>query len=295
MSNRGVLLGASAYLMWGFFPAYFKALQAVPPMQILFHRVVWSFVFLAGVLAVRRDWAEFRKSALQPRVIATYALAAVLLATNWLVYVWGVNAGHVVETSLGYFINPLVSVALGVVLLKEKLRAWQWLPVGLAAAGVVYLTIASGAPPWIALTLALTFGLYGLLKKIAPLGALHGLSLETMLLFLPGLAYLLLVEVQGSGSFGHLGTPNALLLASTGVMTAIPLLMFASAARSIPLSLVGLLQYIAPTCQFLLGVLAFGEPFGPERVIGFSIIWAALVIYALEGLVHQRKKAAQAA
>jgi chloramphenicol-sensitive protein RarD len=289
MSNKGILYGIGAYLMWGFFPLYFKTLQAVPALEIMFHRVVWCFLFLALVILVKKEWPHLKVELHRPRVLPIYALAAVLLATNWLVYIFGINSEQVLETSLGYFINPLFSVALGVVFLREKLRPMQWLPIGLAAAGVIYLTIQYGALPWIALALAFTFGFYGLLKKIAPLGALHGLTLETAILFLPALGYLLLAESQGSAAFGHTSWSVTLLLALTGVVTAIPLLLFAAAARSIPLYMIGILQYIAPTLQFLLGVLVFGEAFTSARVVGFTIIWLALLLYSVESYVVRRR------
>jgi chloramphenicol-sensitive protein RarD len=289
MSNRGILYGISAYLMWGFFPLYFKALQSVPALEIMFHRVVWSFLFLAGVILVKKEWSNFKVELRKPRVVAIYALAAVLLAANWLVYIFGINSGQVVETSLGYFINPLFSVALGMIFLGEKLRPIQWLPIGLATAGVIYLTIQVGTLPWIALALAFTFGFYGLLKKIAPLGALHGLTLETTILFLPALGYLLYAESQGNAAFGHASWSVTLLLALTGVVTAIPLLLFAAAARAVPLYMIGILQYIAPTGQFLLGVLVFGEAFTSARLIGFSIIWFALLLYSVESYLARRR------
>ena len=294
MRNKGVLFGIGAYLIWGFFPIYFKTMQVVPPAQILFHRIAWSFLLLAVLLLLRGQWRDLRAAITGPKMLAIYAIAACLLAINWLTYVWGVNAGYVVETSLGYFINPLVSVALGVVFLKERLRPMQWLPVGLAAAGVLYLTVQLGALPWIALVLALSFGLYGLLKKISPLGSLYGLTIETGVLFLPALGYLLFAESQGIGSFGHVGALNNILLALAGLFTTTPLLMFSSAARSIPLSLVGLLQYIAPTCQFLLGVLLYKEPFSHVQLIGFGIIWLALLMYTTEGFVVRRHRMAAA-
>jgi len=289
MSNKGILYGIGAYLMWGFFPLYFKALHIVPALEIMFHRVVWCFLFLALVILVKREWPKLKVELRRPRILPIYALAAVLLAANWLVYIFGINSGQVVETSLGYFINPLFSVALGVIFLREKLRPMQWLPIGLAAAGVIYLTIQFGALPWIALALAFTFGFYGLLKKIAPLGALHGLTLETAILFLPALGYLLFAESQGSAAFGHASWTVTLLLALAGVITAIPLLLFASAARSIPLYMIGILQYIAPTLQFLLGVLVFGEAFTSARVVGFSIIWLALLLYSVESYLVRRR------
>ncbi len=280
--NRGILYGFFAYLMWGFFPVYFKALQQVPALEIMFHRVVWCFLFMAAITWLRRDYRVFRSKIANPKTILIYVVAAVLLSFNWLIYIYGVNAGQVVETSLGYFINPLVSVALGVVLLRERLRPMQWLPVGLAALGVLYLTVQYGTLPWIALALAFTFGLYGLLKKIAPLGSFHGLTLETAILLLPGLAYLLFLYTQGEAAFGFAGITTSVLLAFSGVLTAIPLLLFGSAARQIPLTMIGLLQYIAPTVQFLLGVLVYNEPFTTTRLIGFSIIWMALIIFWLE-------------
>ena len=291
MSNKGILYGIGAYLMWGFFPLYFKALHSVPALEIMFHRVVWCFLFLALVILVKREWPKLKVELRRPRVLPIFTLAAVLLAANWLVYIFGINSGQVVETSLGYFINPLFSVALGVIFLREKLRPMQWLPIGLAAAGVIYLTIQYGALPWIALALAFTFGFYGLLKKIAPLGALHGLTLETAILFLPALGYLLFAESQGSAAFGHTTWTVTLLLALTGIVTAIPLLLFAAAARSIPLYMIGILQYIAPTLQFLLGVLVFGEAFTPVRVVGFSVIWLALLLYSVESYLVRRRVA----
>jgi chloramphenicol-sensitive protein RarD len=292
LSNKGVLFGIAAYLIWGFFPIYFKTIQVVPPAQIMFHRIAWSFVLLVFLIVIRGQWRGLREAITGPKMLVTYAIAACLLAINWLTYVWGVNAGFVVETSLGYFINPLVSVALGVVILKERLRPMQWLPVGLAAAGVLYLTVQLGTPPWIALVLAFSFGLYGLLKKISPLGSLYGLTLETGVLFLPAVGYLLYAESQGYGSFGHVGPLNNLLLALAGLFTTTPLLMFSSAARSIPLSLLGLLQYIAPTCQFLLGVLLYKEPFSQTQWVGFGIIWIALLLYTVEGFIVRRHRMA---
>jgi chloramphenicol-sensitive protein RarD len=283
MKNKGALYGAGAYFLWGIFPLYVKALHAVPALQIVSHRVTWSFAILLGLVLAGRNWKGFVKSASDRKTLVIYALSAVLLSLNWLVYVWSVNAGHVVEASLGYFINPLLSVMLGVLLLRERLRPLQWLPVALAALGVAYLTIAMGVPPWIALALASTFALYGLVKKIAPLGSLYGLTLETGLLFLPALGYLLFVEGQGSGAFGHIGWGGTLLLAMAGVVTSIPLLLFASAARLIPLSMMGLLQFITPTCQFLIGLLVFHEPFSSAQLAGFSIIWLALAIFTIEG------------
>ncbi|GAB4448463.1 MAG: EamA family transporter RarD [Anaerolineae bacterium] len=289
--NRGLFYAIAAYSLWGLLPLYWKALQSVPATQIVAHRMVWSLVFLGVLLALRRRWAWLPAAMSQPRTLLLVFLSGCILAVNWLTYVWAVNSGYVVETSLGYFINPLLSVFLGVIFLRERLRVAQWLAIGLALLGVLYLTVAYGSFPWIALTLALTFGLYGLLKKVTALGALEGLSLETALLFGPALAYLLWLEWQGRGAFGHTGGHTGLLLALTGVATGLPLLLFGAAARRIPLSLVGILQYIAPTLQFLLGVFLYHEPFTASRLVGFSLIWAALVLYTVEGLATHRRRA----
>jgi chloramphenicol-sensitive protein RarD len=222
------------------------------------------------------------------RVLLIYTFAAGLLAVNWLTYVWAVNAGFIIETSLGYFINPLLSVLLGVAFLGERLRLWQWLSVGLAALGVLYLTLTYGSLPWIALTLAFTFSLYGLIKKTAPLGSINGLTLETSLLFLPALFYLLYAESTGQGAFTHTGLGMDILMVGAGLVTTVPLLLFASAAQRIPLLLVGLFQYITPTLQFLIGVLIYREPFTLYRSLGFGIVWVALAVFALEGFLARR-------
>lgn len=292
--NKGVLAGIGAYLIWGFFPIYLKTLQVVPPLQIMLHRLVWSFLFVMLLILVRKEWQQFRSSIFSSRVLLTYSLTAVLLAANWLIYIYGVNSGQVIETSLGYFINPLLNVALGVVILRERLRPMQWLPVGLAAIGVLYLTLQYGSLPWIALALAFSFGLYGLIKKVAPLGSLHGQSLETGILFVPAAIYLFFAQSQGFGAFGHQGLSVTLLLAFAGIVTALPLLLFGFAARTIPLSLLGILQYIAPTIQFLLGVYLYQEPFTTTRLIGFAFIWIALLIFTLEGVYARRKQVAAA-
>ncbi len=286
--NKGILFAFAAYGMWGFFPIYFKLIQAVPALQILAHRFVWSVVLLSILLAVTHEWKRFR-AAITPKIIFTYAIAACLLALNWYTYIWAVNAGLILEASLGYFINPLVNVLLGVVFLKERLRISQWIPIGLAGVGVLYMTFAYGALPWVALTLAFTFGMYGLMKKISPLNSLHGLSLETAVLFIPAAGYLLLAEAQGGAAFGHSGVVPTALLVFTGVITVVPLLLFAGAAHRIPLTTLGLVQYITPTLQFLIGVLLYHEPFTHDRVIGFSIIWLALAIYTVINFLQRSK------
>ncbi len=286
--NKGLLYAASAYILWGIFPIFFKALHQVPATQIVAHRIVWSFLFLIVVIAARQELFAF-KGVINRRTLLIYLGAGLLLAVNWLVYVWSVNSGYVVEASLGYFINPLVSVVMGVVILRERLRPVQWLPVGLAALGVAYLTLSYGTLPWIALVLALTFGMYGLVKKVAPLGSLYGLTMETGMVFLPALVFLLVEDRLGVGAYARAGLWTTILLSLTGVVTAIPLLMFASGARRVPLSTMGLLQYITPTLQFILGVFVFGESFNQARLVGFSMIWLALIVFSVESFIYWRK------
>jgi chloramphenicol-sensitive protein RarD len=289
--NRGIWYALGAYVLWGLFPIYWKWLHQVAAPQLLAHRIVWSFLLLVVVVVLSREWRSFREAIPRGRVLLVYSGAAILIGVNWLLYVWAVNAGFVVETSLGYFINPLLSVLMGVIFLREHLRPWQWVPVALAAMGMLYLTFSYGSPPWIALTLAFSWATYGLIKKTAPLGPLNGLTLETGLLLLPSLVYLGYAETIGKGAFMHSGTISNLLLVGTGLITAVPLLLFASAARRIPLSLVGILQYIAPTIQFLLGVLVYKEPFTVNQLIGFGLVWVALIVFAVEGLLAHRARA----
>ncbi|MBI4731761.1 MAG: EamA family transporter RarD [Chloroflexi bacterium] len=282
--NHGILYAIGAYVTWGVFPVYWKLLHHVPALQLLSHRIIWSFLILLAFVLVTRQWKAFQAAISSRRVLFIYFAAAILIGVNWLTYVWAVNAGYIVETSLGYFINPLLNVLLGVVFLRERLRRFQWLPVVMAAVGVTYLTVVYGRLPWIALTLAFSFGIYGLVKKTAPLGSLFGLSLETGILFLPALGWLVFSEVSGQGAFLHAGAGSDLLLVGAGLVTTVPLLMFASAAQRIPLSLLGIIQYVAPTLQFLLGVLVFKEPFSHSQLIGFGIVWAALILFWGEGL-----------
>jgi chloramphenicol-sensitive protein RarD len=286
--NKGILNGIAAYAMWGVFPIYWKLLHEVPALQVIGHRISWSFILLILFILLTKQWKDFRSSALTPKTLGIYSVAGVLLTVNWLVYVWGVNAGFIVETSLGYFINPLFNVLLGVLFLRERLRPTQWIPVGLAAAGVTYLTVAYGRLPWIALSLAFSFGFYGLVKKLAPLGSLYGLTLETAIVFPVALIYLASVGFSSAGAFLQKGAHIDLLLIGAGAVTTIPLLMFASAARQIPLTVIGLLQYIAPTIQFLIGVLLYKEPFDHAHLIGFGIVWIALIIFWVENLMANR-------
>jgi chloramphenicol-sensitive protein RarD len=286
--NKGIWNGLAAYALWGFFPIYWKLLHEVSALQVIGHRIVWSFLLLIAVILLTRQWRNFCAAALVPKVIGIYAVAGVLLSINWLIYVWGVNSEFIVETSLGYFINPLISVLLGVLFLRERLRAPQWVAVGLAAAGVTYLTLTYGRLPWIALSLAVSFGIYGLVKKLAPLGSLYGLTLETALVFPIALVYLAFVQSSGTGAFLYHGALTDILLIGTGAVTSIPLLMFASAARQIPLSMIGVLQYIAPTLQFLIGVFLYHEPFDQSRLVGFGLVWLALVIFWVENYLASR-------
>lgn len=286
--NRGVVYGVSAYAMWGVLPIYWKALHSVPAIQILAHRMVWSLLFCLLILVATRNWSWLSVALRDRRTALTFLGAAALLSVNWFTYIWAINAGFIVESSLGYFINPLVSVLIGVIVLHERLRPWQWAAIGLAFAGVLYLTVAYGALPWIALTLAFTFAFYGLLKKQVRVGAVESMAAETAIMSIPALLFLLWLASQGRGALGHDGAAINALLIGAGAATAIPLIFFAAAAQRIPLSLVGILQYIAPTLQFLIGVFVYHEAFGRTRLIGFSIIWAALLIYTVEGL-HQRR------
>ncbi|WP_036176363.1 EamA family transporter RarD [Massilia sp. 9096] len=285
--QTGILSAALAFLIWGLFPLYFHAINEVPPLQILAHRMLWSLLFLLIVLAVRRQWGWLQLLR-QPRMIGLFAASASLLSINWLIYIWAVNNGHVIEASLGYFINPLVNIMLGYLLLKERLRRIQWLAIAVAALGVAWLAWQAGHVPWIALALAASFGGYGLMRKTAPLGALEGLSFETLVLFPLAAAYVIWLTVHGQNAF--VNTPSnatrALLMAA-GPITAVPLLLFASGARRIPLSVLGLLQYVTPTLQFLLGVWMFHEAFSADRLAGFVLIWAALALFALEGLLRR--------
>jgi chloramphenicol-sensitive protein RarD len=290
MKDKGFLYALSAYTLWGFFPIYWKWLHDVPALEILAHRMAWSLVFVAFVLAYKRRWDWVRPALRDRRTLLTFLASAFFLAVNWFTYIWGVNAGFIIETSLGYFINPLFNVLLGVVFLRERARPWQWAAIGLAGAGVLYLTIQYGSLPWISLTLAASFGTYGFLRKTAVLPALEGLSLETALLFLPALGYLLYLEGTGQAAFGHVDGRTTLLLAGAGVATAVPLWLFALGARRVTLVTLGLLQYIAPTIQFLIGVFVYKEAFGAEQLMGFGFIWLALLIYSAESVVAARKR-----
>jgi chloramphenicol-sensitive protein RarD len=286
--NKGMLYAAGAYVLWGLLPIYWKALHAVPALEILAHRMAWSLLVVLLLVAVRGRGHAIGAAVRNWRVLGTFTASAVLLSLNWFVYIWGVNAGFIVETSLGYFINPLVNVVLGMLFLRERLRFWQGVAITIAVSGVVYLTVSYGRLPWIALTLACSFGLYGLLRKTASLPSLEGLTMETLVLFVPALGYLLFLHGNNQGSLGHVGSTETLLLVASGVATATPLLLFAAGARMISLTTLGLLQYIAPTLQLLLGVLVYNEQLSAERLVGFCLIWLALAVYTGESVVHNR-------
>jgi chloramphenicol-sensitive protein RarD len=277
-----------SYTFWGFFPIYWKALAGISALQLICHRIVWSFLLLALMVArsqeLRASWHAMRSA----RIFGVYTIAGLAIATNWLIFVWAVSANQIVQISLGYFINPLLSVLFGMVVFHERLRRLQWISVALAAAGVVYLTVALAALPWIALSLAATFGTYGLMKKLAPLGPVQGLALETGILFLPSALYLLVEEVAGRGAFMHAGPLRNVLMLASGPVTAVPLLLFAAGVRRIPLSLVGMLQYINPTMQITIGVMLYGEPFTRVQLVGFGLVWSALALFAIEGYATKR-------
>ncbi len=288
--NTGMLYAAGAFLSWGLFPLYFHAIKNVPASEILAHRMAWSLIFLMVVLAVRRQWKWLPQVLRQPKIVGSFLASAFLLSANWFVYIWAVNNGHVVDASLGYFINPLVNVLLGMLVLKEKLRRGQWLAIGVAATGVAWLTWQGGQIPYIALVLALSFGAYGLLRKTAALAALEGLSFETLILFPLAVAYLGWLVYHGQSVFlNDESDSTRWLLAAAGPTTAIPLLLFAAGARRIPMSVLGMLQYMSPSLQMLLGVWVFHEAFSSTRLVGFLFIWSALAIYMLEGWLVSRK------
>lgn len=293
-TRTGLLLGLGAYTLWGVLPLYFKAITGVPAAEIVAHRVFWSLVFLGVLATLWRRWPHILAAFIAPKVLGTLALTATLIALNWLVYIWAVLNGHVLAASLGYYLNPLVNVLLGVLLLKERLTLAQNLAVGLATAGVIALAWGAGEGLWISLALAGTFACYGFLRKVAPVESLEGLSIETMILAPIGLFYALWLQQQGTSGFGvALGTDLLLILG--GVITAIPLLLFTAAAKRLPYSTLGFLQYIAPSIQFLLAVFLFGETFSTAHAVCFGATWTALVIFAWEGVRKGRQAARERA
>jgi chloramphenicol-sensitive protein RarD len=294
-SRSGLAMGAGAYLCWGLFPLYWPLLHPAGSLEALAHRIVWSLVFVGLLLTVTHRWSAFRAMWKDRRRVAFLGLASVVIAVNWGAFIYGVTNDKVIETSLGYFINPLVTVLLGVFVLRETLRRTQWVAVAIGAVAVVILTVDYGRLPYVALTVAFSFATYGFLKKKAQLGAVEALGAETLLLTPVALAYLGFLEANGTLSFGHQGVPNALLLAGTGIVTAIPLLMFGGAATRLRLTSIGLLQYLAPILQFVFGLLLFHEPMGTARWIGFVLVWIALVIFTVDVLGGRRRVLHQSA
>jgi chloramphenicol-sensitive protein RarD len=293
-ANNGFIPAASAFAIWGIFPLYFHALNSVPSMQVIAHRISWSCLFVFGWMTLRGELGSVRTALANRGVVLRLAATATLITLNWLTYIWGIAHGRVVETSLGYFIGPLVNVLLGVVLLSEKLTPPQWTAVALATVGVGYLTLMTGSLPWIALTLAFSFACYGFIRKLVKVEALPGLATETLLLTPFAVGYLLWSESAGIGGFGHTNALIDGLLIGSGPLTAITLFLFAYGTRLLPYSTIGVLQYIAPSLQFVCGVFVLHEPFDRTRAIGFAVIWTALVIYAAEGFRLSRKQQARA-
>jgi chloramphenicol-sensitive protein RarD len=293
--GSGFWFGVTAYGLWGLFPLYWPLLEPSGAIEILCHRMVWSLVAVVAILAVLRRWAWIPVLLRQPRRLALIALAACVISVNWGLYIWGVNSGHVVETSLGYFINPLVTIGFGVLVLRERLRPAQWVAVGVGAVAVLVLAVGYGRLPWIALALAFSFGTYGLVKKKVSLGGIESLAAETAVQFVPASAVLVVLAVRGDGTFGTGSAGHSLLLACCGVVTAVPLVFFGMAAVRVPLSVLGLLQYLAPVFQFALGIAWFHEAMPPERWAGFALVWAALTLLtwdALHNAARTRREAA---
>ena len=292
--HSGVLCAALAFAWWGLFPLYFRIVPGINPGEVLAHRIVWCLLLMLALLAWRRQWAWLGPVLRQKKVLAAFIASALLLSSNWLTYIWSVNNGHVIDASLGYFITPLVNVLLGYTLLHERPRRAQWIALAFAALGVIWLTVQTGGLPWIALVLAATFGCYGLLRKVAVLGAIEGLTLETMLLAPLACAAIVIWSLQGHSTFPAPDALTNLWLIALGPITAVPLLLFAAGARRISMTTLGLLQYIGPSIQFVLGVWVFHEPFTPARMAGFALIWLALIVYSADGWRVTRGAAAAA-
>jgi chloramphenicol-sensitive protein RarD len=290
--HPGLVYATLAFVWWGLFPLYFRLVTTVPAPQILAHRVLWCLLFLGALLTSRRQWGWLRQVMRQPKVLAAFVASALLIGANWLAYIIAVIHGHVIEASLGYFITPLVNVLLGVTLLHERLRRAQWIALAIAAAGVLWLTVQAGRPPWIALSLAVSFGGYGLLRKIAVLGALEGLTLETLLLAPLAVIALGVTALHGNASFPAPDALTNLWMIALGPITAVPLLLFAAGARRLSMATLGIVQYVGPTIQFALGIWVFGEAFSAARFAGFACIWLALLIYSADGWRRARQNAA---
>ena len=291
--RRGVAYGVGAYLLWGLAPLYFPLLEPANPVEIVGHRIVWSLAVVGAILALGAGFRPFLALLRDRRRGVLIALAALLVGLNWGVYVYAVNSQHVIEAALGYFINPLVSAAFGVLVFREHLRSAQALAFSLGLVAVVVLTIDYGRLPWIALTLAVSFGTYGLVKKLAGVGSAEGLALETLVLLAPALGYLLLLEANRTGTFGHESAGHTALLISAGAATAFPLLLFSAAVTRVPLTVIGMLQYLTPTLQFLVGLVVFGEAMPASRWIGFVLVWLALAVLSADALRNARRARAE--
>jgi chloramphenicol-sensitive protein RarD len=289
-TRRGFIFGAAAYAMWGLFPLYWPLLEPAGAVEILAHRIFWSLAVMAALIFFLNRRSQLRSVLASRRKTAILAVAAIVISVNWGGFIYGVNSGHVVEVSLGYFINPLVTVLMGVLIIGERLRPVQWLAMGIAGVAVVGLAVEYGRPPWIALVLAFSFGTYGLAKKRADAGAVESLTFETMLLAPVALGYITWLSITGSAHFGNEGVAHAALLTTTGLVTAIPLICFGAAATRVSMTTIGLLQYIAPTIQFGLGVFLLQEPMPPTRLLGFGVVWFALAIFTFEALSHRRQQ-----
>lgn len=279
--RSGILYGISAYIAWGFLPLYWKLLKQVPADQIISHRIVWSFIFVTVMMIYYKNLGSLKEAIKDKKKLLLVSFCSVLITINWFTYIWAVNSGHIVDASMGYYINPLMSVLLGIFVLKERLNAMQYGAIALAAAGVLVIALEYGKFPWIALTLAVSFALYGLFKKMLHVESMTGLGLETAILTPFALFYMLYCQGKGIGAFGSLSLPLTLLLLCAGIVTATPLLWFAKAARSVELTTIGFLQYISPTISLGLGVFVYGEPFTGERLVSFGLIWVALMLYTL--------------
>ena len=293
--RRGLLFGIGAYGLWGLFSLYWPLLEPAAPLEIMAHRIVWSLLFVGLLVWARHRYSTVRAALLDRRTRIALAVASLVIGVNWFLFIWAVNNGHVVETSLGYFINPLVSVALGVAVFGERLRRLQWAAIGIAAAGVLWLTVEYGRLPWISLVLACSFATYGVAKKKANVGAVQSLTIETAVLAPLALGYVVFLQTTGEGAFGQNGALHTALLIGGGVATALPLLCFGAAATRIPLSAIGMLQYLTPTLQFLIGVFLYGEPMTSARWVGFALVWSALVIFTYSTLRHRRRQLRTAA
>ncbi len=292
-NSKGLVAAFGAFSIWGILPLYWKALSSAIPLEILCHRITWSTLTTLFLLFLLKKSATLKRSLKNWKIIARYTLTSLILSLNWLLYIWAVNSNFIVETSLGYYINPLINILLGVFFLQERLRPPQWVAIFIAFSGVCYLTQIYGSFPWIAITLAVTFSFYGLLRKTAPLPSLEGLCLETSIIFLPALIALLFFASQGKSDFIYQDNHVRFLLIGTGIITSLPLLLFGFAAQRIPLSTLGIVQYLGPTLQLSIGIFVFDEPFPLEQLIGFSLVWLALFIYAIEGIFVRFKRSKQ--